>query len=61
MLTTISISAAIGSIIGPLAARAIRWAARKTRTKRDDKIADAIANFLEDHPEVIDQIAKRVK
>lgn len=52
--------AIIGSIVGPILGRGARWLARKTKTKRDDELIDLIAKAFETHPELIDEVAKRI-
>ena len=60
MVASLAVASAIGSVLGPLVGKGLRWLARRTSNKRDDKIADAVARFLEENPQVIEEIAKRI-
>lgn len=61
MVASLAISAAVGSIVGPVIIRGLRWLARRTKNRADDRVVDAVANFLAEHPEVISEIAKRIR
>lgn len=61
MVGSIALGSLIGSVAGPLLAKGLRWIASKTRTKRDDKIANAVAEVLEANPEILHEIIRRIR